>query len=83
MTKLMVAIFYPGFKSRTDAEQRDLHYQYKAQPNKSTKSQFVKEKATWWSELVRLPYFNMCRMIVIDPMHNLFLGKSITLLYTT
>lgn len=35
------------------------------------------EHATRWSELARLPYFHMVRMIVIDPMHNLLLGKLI------
>ncbi len=27
-----------------------------------------------WSELERLPYFNITRFVVVDPMHNLFLG---------
>jgi len=35
---------------------------------------FVKEHATCYSELSRLPYFNMVEQIVIDLMHNLFLG---------
>jgi hypothetical protein len=83
MTRLMEATYYAGFKSRTDAEQRELHHKYNALPTKSAKALFVKENATQWSELVRLPYFDMCRMIVIDPMHNLFLGKSITFLYAT
>ncbi|KAI6036714.1 hypothetical protein BKA83DRAFT_4041526, partial [Pisolithus microcarpus] len=36
---------------------------------------FVKEYATQYSELSRLPYFDLVQQIVIDPMHNLFLGK--------
>ncbi|KAK0488163.1 hypothetical protein EDD18DRAFT_1008768, partial [Armillaria luteobubalina] len=28
----------------------------------------------WWSELLRLPYFDPSRHIVVDAMHNLFLG---------
>jgi hypothetical protein len=27
-----------------------------------------------WSELLRLPYFDPTRFVVIDAMHNLFLG---------
>lgn len=27
-----------------------------------------------WSELLRLPYYEPARFLVIDPMHNLFLG---------
>jgi hypothetical protein len=74
----METAYVSGFKARTDTEQRELHHKYNALPNKTSKTQFVKENATRWSELVRLPYFDMCRMIVIDPMHNLFLGMSIS-----
>ncbi|KAF8505256.1 hypothetical protein BU17DRAFT_9468, partial [Hysterangium stoloniferum] len=27
-----------------------------------------------WSELLHLPYFDIARCIVVDSMHNLFLG---------
>ncbi len=27
-----------------------------------------------WSELLRLPYFDIIRCVVVDVMHNLFLG---------
>ncbi|KAJ7113735.1 hypothetical protein C8R43DRAFT_903251, partial [Mycena crocata] len=39
----------------------------------SARDASVKKHATRWSEH-RLPYFNICEMIVIDPMHNFFLG---------
>lgn len=29
-----------------------------------------------YTELLRLPYFNPCRMLIVDPMHNLFLGTA-------
>lgn len=29
-----------------------------------------------YTELLRLPYFSPCRMLAIDPMHNLFLGSG-------
>ena len=29
-----------------------------------------------YTELIRLPYLDPTRMLVIDPMHNLFLGSS-------
>ena len=29
-----------------------------------------------YTELIRLPYFNPTKMLVIDPMHNLFLGSG-------
>lgn len=42
---------------------------------------FVKKEATQWSELACLPYFDLCCVIVIDPMHNLFLGMSHTIFW--
>jgi hypothetical protein len=38
-------------------------------------AEYVKTHATRWTELLCLPYFNMCRMIIIDPMHALLLGE--------
>ena len=29
-----------------------------------------------YSELLLLPYFNAPKMLIIDPMHNLFLGTA-------
>ncbi|KAF8131720.1 hypothetical protein K438DRAFT_1788225 [Mycena galopus ATCC 62051] len=42
---------------------------------------FVKEHAARFCELSRLPYFNLCTMIIIDPMHNLLLGLVKTHFY--
>lgn len=30
-----------------------------------------------WTELARLPYFNIVRQSIVDPMHNLLLGMLI------
>ncbi|KAJ7774088.1 hypothetical protein B0H16DRAFT_1304107 [Mycena metata] len=67
-----------GFRARTDAEHRRLQKEYLKCTTKSARDAFVKEHATRWSELHRLPYFNICEMIVVDPMHNLFLGTVYT-----
>ncbi|KAI0628591.1 hypothetical protein C8Q77DRAFT_1162009 [Trametes polyzona] len=72
---LGVAAFTPGgFVPRTDAQHRFLMNEYLQQATKKGKDDYASLYATRWSELARLPYFDMCRMIVIDPMHNLFLG---------
>ncbi|KII93303.1 hypothetical protein PLICRDRAFT_100818 [Plicaturopsis crispa FD-325 SS-3] len=71
-----------GFRERTDAEQRRLGEEYLRCMTNADKAKFVKEFATRWSELSRLPYFDLCRMIVIDPMHNLFLGKYLSVVKT-
>ena len=38
------------------------------------RTRFVKKNGVRWSELLRLPYFDPIRFVVIDPMHCLFLG---------
>lgn len=48
---------------------------------KTAQDKFVKENATRWSEFHRLPYFDVCEMIVVDPMHNLFLGNFISFIF--
>lgn len=63
-----------GFRKRTNQEHRALGDQYRRLGTKAARKKFVTEYASRWSELARLPYFDLCRMIVIDPMHNLFLG---------
>jgi len=40
----------------------------------TTCKNFVKEHMTHYSELLRLPYFNMVEQIIINPIYNLFLG---------
>jgi Transposase family tnp2. len=63
-----------GFPERTNERHRELQNEYLKCQSKAEKDKFVKTHATRWSELHRLPYFDICRMIVVDPMHNLFLG---------
>ncbi len=47
---------------------------------KSEREEFVRLNACRWSEFARLPYFDLVRMVVIDPMHNLILGLSACLI---
>lgn len=67
--------FSAVFRERVDEEHRRLAEEYRALPNPAQRAAFVKEFATRWSELIRLPYFDLTRMIVVDPMHNLILGR--------
>ncbi len=48
--------------------------EYLALQNETQHKAFVSTYVTRWCELARLPYFDVCHMIVIDPMHNLLLG---------
>ena len=34
------------------------------------------DKGCRYSVLIKLPYFNAPRMLIVDPMHNLFLGSA-------
>jgi hypothetical protein len=40
----------------------------------AARKRFVNENHVRWSELLRLPYFDPIRHLVVDPMHCLFLG---------
>ena len=40
------------------------------------RDEFFANHGVRWSELARLPYFDIVRQSIIDPMHNLLLGKS-------
>jgi hypothetical protein len=56
-------------------EQRDLGERYRSLTTSNARKAFVKEHATRYTQLSRLPYFDLVEQIVVDPMHNLFLGK--------
>src|SRR5207248_3294715 len=42
--------------------------------SKEERNKHVFSNHVRWTELLRLPYFNLIRHCVIYPMHNLFLG---------
>ena len=47
---------------------------YQACGNKEAKTAQFNKTGVRWTELLRLPYFDISRCVVVDPMHNLFLG---------
>lgn len=70
-----------GFRERTDYDHREAGFRYTKLDSEAARDKFVKAEATRWTELARLPYFDVVRMIVIDPMHNLLLGVVKTHFY--
>lgn len=46
--------------------------------SKAKHDDFVKKEGACFTQLSRLPYFDLVRGIVIDPMHNLILGEPAT-----
>ncbi|KAG1753658.1 uncharacterized protein EDB91DRAFT_1234096 [Suillus paluster] len=71
------AITDGAFKVRTNEEHRELGKQYCNLTTASARKNFIKEFATRYMQLSRLPYFNIVKQVIIDPMHNLFLGMFI------
>lgn len=67
---------FVGFDARTEAEHRRRAEEYQ-NLNGSDRDTFFKVHATRYTEFLRLRYFNPIRMTIIDPMHNILLGKSI------
>ena len=70
----MLTVFDSAFQPRTDGEQRQLGEEYRNLTTNTARNNFVHENATRYTELSRLPYFDLVEQIAIDPMHNLFLG---------
>lgn len=74
-------IDYSGFDvdswmSRTKEMNMKDAQKWKAATNDKTRSELKKQSGTRWSELHRLPYYDVVRCATVDPMHNLFLGTA-------
>jgi hypothetical protein len=65
---------YEKWKRRTDAECRENAERWRnADSDKNAENAF-NDNGMRWSELLRLPYFDIAHFVVVDAMHNLFLG---------
>jgi hypothetical protein len=73
----MRAHLLSAFRARSHDEQLKYAQKYAECLNQAQRDEFVRRTASGWFEFARLPYFDVCRMIVIDPMHNLLLGGHI------
>jgi hypothetical protein len=65
---------YANWRKRTSDECRAFTEQYKAAENEKERQSVFDLAGLCWSELLRLPYFDPACFIVVDAMHNLFLG---------
>ena len=65
---------YKTWRRRTCQEHRAAAEEWKNAETKSDRDKIFKQHGVRWSELLRLPYWDPMRFIVIDGMHNLFLG---------
>jgi hypothetical protein len=57
-----------------DEEHHRLGEEYHKLVSQTARKTFVKNHAMRYMQLLCLPYFNLVEQIVINPMHNLFLG---------
>ena len=65
---------WSAWSRRTNEEWREAAAEYKTCRNKDEEDTKFDNTGVRWSELLRLPYFDIARCVVVDPMHNLFLG---------
>ncbi|KAG2046041.1 hypothetical protein BDR06DRAFT_977775 [Suillus hirtellus] len=70
-----------AFKEHTNMEQQELGERYQQLTTPTARKNFVKDFATCYTQLARLPYFDLVNQVMIDPMHNLFLGLVKTHFY--
>jgi hypothetical protein len=63
-----------AFEARDGATHRRHAQEWQRLPE-GDREDFFKEHGARYFELSRLPYFDPVRMTVVDPMHNILLGK--------
>ncbi len=63
-----------SWQRRTNEDYRASAQRYLDAQDDRERETIFKETGIRWSELLRLPYFDPSRFVVIDAMHNLFLG---------
>ena len=61
---------------RTGQAHREVALRLSKCVTKSSRQKLESEKGYRNTELLRLPYFEPSRMLIVDPMHNLFLGTA-------
>ncbi|KAJ7059203.1 hypothetical protein C8F01DRAFT_1370784 [Mycena amicta] len=69
------------FEARDGNEHRKKSQEYREKSTEEEKAQFFKQNGVQWTEFTRLKYFDIVRMTIIDPMHNLLLGLAKTQWY--
>lgn len=62
------------WKRRTNEDCRQFAERFHAATDAKSAASSFDRTGLRWSELLRLPYYDPTRFLVVDPMHNLFLG---------
>ncbi|KII83669.1 hypothetical protein PLICRDRAFT_180270 [Plicaturopsis crispa FD-325 SS-3] len=70
------------FPPRTGEEHRKNCYTWKNMKTDKDREEFFAAYGARWTEFARLPYFDLVRYTIIDPMHNILLGLAKTQWYS-
>lgn len=62
------------WRRRTNEGTRKAAEKYRRAPTEKLAQHYFDHSGLRWTEFLRLPYFDLTTMLVIDSMHNLFLG---------
>lgn len=62
------------WKAQTNEDCRALAERFRTAKSAAVAASSFDRTGLRWSGLLRLPYYNPTRFLVVDPMHNLFLG---------
>lgn len=65
---------YSHWTRRTWDDHKAAAYAWLEAPSKKARTALYKKNGVRWCELLRLPYWDPTRFVIIDAMHNLFLG---------
>ncbi|KDR76670.1 hypothetical protein GALMADRAFT_139571 [Galerina marginata CBS 339.88] len=65
---------FETWRRRTNSECRKFSEAHAQAPDATSQNAIFEASGIRYSELSRLPYFDMVRCVVVDAMHNLFLG---------
>jgi len=65
---------YETWRRRTDSECRKFSEAFAQAPDVASQNAVFEASGIRYSELSRLPYFDLAQCVVVDAMHNLFLG---------
>ena len=65
-----------SWKPRTNSEHRSHILEIQKKTTVTSRNEFEAKFGCRYSILLDLPYFDPTRMLVVDPMHNLFIGTA-------
>ena len=68
------SIDHTTWTRRTYQEFKDAAFAWRAAQSKQERAKLFQQNGIRWCELLLLPYWDPTRFVVVDPMHNLFLG---------